>query len=164
MAGVIYYLLIPYGWRAVFLFGLFPAVLGLFIRVFVDESKMWEMACRQDPPSYSESISELKINSIFIQQLLSGPYAATHFFIYCRTPVQSATHCRHSLDDFGCCDSWFGLLVHFRFAVVVVVVVFTWLNFVKSTNVSSAWLPSIVRDILRDYPDPSWNEDHAAST
>eukprot|EP00299_Pterocystis_sp_00344_P005883 c17628_g1_i1.p1 GENE.c17628_g1_i1~~c17628_g1_i1.p1 ORF type:complete len:456 (+),score=89.70 c17628_g1_i1:176-1369(+) len=57
VAGLVYYIFSPYGWRAVFLVGLFPAFLSILIRFFVDESKMWKEARDAKPVTFLQALT-----------------------------------------------------------------------------------------------------------
>ncbi len=68
IAAVLYYFLIGYGWRVLFLAGAFPAILTLFLRKFIKEPELWE---KEKERARSVSYKEL-FSKTFLKITLGG--------------------------------------------------------------------------------------------
>jgi len=75
LAALFNLLLRGYGWRALFVVGIVPAVVALFVRLWVKESERWKQAHRQD--SVAGAGSFVKLVELFRGDLLRSTLAGS---------------------------------------------------------------------------------------
>jgi SHS family lactate transporter-like MFS transporter len=89
IAAVVFFLINPiWGWRGMFVFAAFPAVLALFIRMRVEESEVWEQTKRR----------EATTRTGFRQVLLNPPVARR--FVYLVLLMGAFNFMSHGTQDY----------------------------------------------------------------